>query len=291
MKSANFILALAFIFGAMTLTAQDNSSAAQGKITVTDVYINFGSFGEKVAYGSVDDFRKLAPQSDMLARDFSNFNQDAGGSYFNGGTLFTASLGLKFKKKDGSDYQANPQLRLGISYFSSTPLSAGYSISETYVVDTLLSTVTGEVVYADSVVNENYNMNYIADQLRLDASLIFRTNPEARWSLYGGIGMAAGISINPRTEVYLNTWDFDSEISYGRGTYESERFNNQTSFGLMAYIPLGLDFRLGNNQEFWKRLHLFYEISPALNMTFIPELNTATNIAIRNGLGLRVSWK
>jgi hypothetical protein len=90
--------------------------------------------------------------------------------------------------------------------------------------------------------------------------------------------------------VFYSNWNFDEEFNSGYGNYESERFNNQTSFGLLAYLPLGLDFRLGKNQEFWKRLHLFYEISPGLNMTFIPELNTATNIAIRNGLGLRVSW-
>ena len=290
MKTINFLLAVAFVFGAISVSGQENTSMPTGKIAVTDVYVHFGSFGEKVAYGSLDDLRKLAPQSDLLARDFSDFDQQAGGSYFNGGSLFMASLGLKFKKKDGSDYRANPQLRLGITYFSGTPLSAGVSRQESFVVDTLVSTVTGEIVLADSMVNQSYNMDYIADQLRLDAALIFRTKPEARWSLYGGFGVAAGISINPRTEVYYNTWDFDNESNSGFGAYESERFNNQTSFGLLAYLPLGLDFRLGKNQEFWKRLHLFYEFSPGVNMTFIPELNTATNIALRNGLGLRVSW-
>jgi hypothetical protein len=290
MKNLKLLLAAALTFGVFALSAQDNTSIGTSKVSVTDVYINFGSFGEKVAYGSLDDFRKLAPQSDMLARDLSSYDQQASGSYFNGGTLFVASLGLKFKKKDGNDYRANPQLRIGISYFSSTPLTAGLTRTESFVVDTLVSTVTGEVVLQDSVVNESYNMSYIADQLRLDAALIFRTNPEARWSLYGGIGLAAGVSINPRTEVFYSNWNFDEEFNSGYGNYESERFNNQTSFGLLAYLPLGLDFRLGKNQEFWKRLHLFYEISPGLNMTFIPELNTATNIAIRNGLGLRVSW-
>lgn len=51
---------------------------------------------------------------------------------------------------------------------------------------------------------------------------------------------------------------------------------------------MGVDFRLGKNKEFWKKLHLVYELRPGINMVSVPELRTFATASIQQGLALRV---
>ncbi|HKL40896.1 MAG TPA: hypothetical protein VJ894_09460 [Cryomorphaceae bacterium] len=293
MKNLRLLSTIGMISFCLSAYAQQNAKEEQKNSAITDVFIQLGSFTERTTDGSLADFRNLAPQSDFLKDDLSDFSQ-SGGTTYTGSTALSISLGIQFKDKQESGLKANPLLRLGLTYFSGSSLTTDLYKSESFPIDTLVSTSTGEVFIVDSVSSESYNMEYVSEQIRLDAALIWRTNPSARWSLYGGVGLAAGISLNARTEIYYNTFFEDHEnrgFGYSRdGSYSSERVNNDMNFGLLAYIPLGVDFRLGNNKEFWKRTHLFYEVSPGINITSIPELKTVTNAALRNGLGLRVNW-
>ena len=293
MENQPFSLILAIVFLSSNAFAQEGQADKLGNLTVTDAFVQFGSFAERTIDGSLADFRKLAPQSDILKDDLSDFSQ-SGGTTFTGNTALSISLGIQFKDNEQSRLKANPLLRLGLTYLSGSSLTSNYFKSGRFPIDTLVSTSTGEVFYVDSVSSESYNMEYISDQIRLDAALIWRTNPSARWSLYGGVGLAAGISLNARTEIYYNNFLYDDDFhgsGYTRdGSFRSERIENDLNFGFMTYIPLGVDFRLGKEKEFWKRTHLFYELSPGINFTVVPELRTITNAAFRNGLGLRVNW-
>jgi hypothetical protein len=167
--------------------------------------------------------------------------------------------------------------------------------------DTLQSAQTGEVYLVDSIQSNYYNMNYWSQQLRFDGSLIFRTNPEARLSLFSGIGLTAGMSIMAMTDVYSSTtFQMETELPGGssssiqtdneNNTYVLESFRNATNFGASAYVPMGIDFRVGKKNEFLKRLFLNYEFRPGVNVTSIPELGTFTNVMTQHNFGIRVSW-
>jgi hypothetical protein len=166
--------------------------------------------------------------------------------------------------------------------------------------DTLSSAQTGQTVYMDSVTTKTLGMNYTWEQVRLDGSLIFSTNPEARWALFSGIGFSAGVSINSNTEIYYNNSGSieshspnSTQTSYSSYYSErsmTERFRNKTNLGFLAYVPLGIDFRMGKRREFWKRMHLVYELRPGINMTSVPELRVIANAAIQQGLGVKVAW-
>jgi hypothetical protein len=78
-------------------------------------------------------------------------------------------------------------------------------------------------------------------------------------------------------------------ITAEAGTFQKAFRKKQYDFG--AYLPLGVDFRIGNKRDFWKRIHLFYEARPSINMTAIPELRTITNASIFHGLGVKVKWE
>jgi hypothetical protein len=64
-------------------------------------------------------------------------------------------------------------------------------------------------------------------------------------------------------------------------------FTNKKKFACAAYVPLGVDFRIGKKRAFWKRTHLFYELRPSV--TTIPELRTFANAGVQQGIGLRVT--
>jgi hypothetical protein len=300
MKTTSIYLAIILQMVSYSVFGQEDLPKSTKKISIKDVYIQTGTFSENNTNGTLSDFKMLAPQSVLLQKNLTDFYQSSGFSTSTN-NMFSIMLGLQFSDKQKSAYKANPLLRLGISYFSVTSITSAFYKEERFPYDTLTSSQTGQVIYIDSIISKSYSMNYSSEQLRLDASLIFRTNPEARWSLFAGIGVNAGLSINANTDIYFNRYESsdtrfingNASSPYGYSNTDNsktEKFKNKSNFGLSTYIPMGVDFRIGKKKEFWKRMHLFYELRPGINITSIPELRTITNSSIQHGIGLRVSW-
>ena len=302
MKNYNLISAVLFITCFSSALGQTGDQKTVKRISISEFYLQTGLLYERVEQGSVSDFKKLANQSVLLNNNLANYNNFSG-SILQANTFLSAMVGIKFRNKEKTDYRTNPVVRLGISYFSSSHLSGALGNSERNTYDSLTSGKTGETVYLDSVTRSFYRMYYASDQLRLDGSIIFRTNPEARWSLFTGIGFNVGFSINSNTEIYSTKFN-DTEIrrevgsrtfssfssNYSENNGKSERFINKTNIAFSTFIPMGIDFRIGKTSEFWKRIHLFYEARPGINVTLIPELHTITNVSLQQGIGLKFSW-
>lgn len=299
MKTSNILPIVIFLTVSSSLFGQEQKSTTVKKISIHDISIQTGMFMEQNANGTLSDFKTLAPQSVLLNNNMSDFSQ-SGGSSIIGNSMFSILLGLKFSDKQKTAYKTNPLVRLGVNYLSVTTLT-GCSFKENRKpYDTLTSAKTGQTLYVDSVTAESYSMDYTSEQLRFDGSVIFRTNPEARWSIFTGIGITAGFSINANTDIYYKSYD-RTETRYGTerafyldgysssDTRKVEMNRNKTNFAASGYIPMGIDFRIGKKSEFWKRTHLFYELRPGVNVTSIPELRTITSASIQQGLGLRVS--
>jgi len=279
---------------------QEQKTNTVKRINIKDFYVHTGFFLGSNTTGALSDFSALAPKSVLLSNNTTDFLQSNATFFYksNANPLLSVMLGIQFGDKQKTTYKNNPQLRLGITYSSGTILSGSLYNQERKAYDTLTSAQTGQSVYIDSVITKNLGMNYSSDQLRLDGSMIFRTNPEARWSLFTGIGITAGISINASTQIHYSKFDRTENRQpnnnyyysyYFGGNWETETFKNKNNFGFSTYIPLGIDFRLGNKREFWKRTHIYYELRPSINVTYIPELQSITNTCLQNGLGLKVS--
>jgi hypothetical protein len=282
------------------------------RISIRDVYVQTGGISGRSLPGTVDDFRSLAPESVLLSNDLSGYSASAPnrGEYrtadpaviTNG--MFSAALGIQFSDKEKTGYKANPQLRIGFNYFSGTNLRCTLYKEEHNPYDTLLSAQTGDEVYLDSMYVKEYAMEYRSDQIRLDASLLYRTNPAARVSLFTGIGITAGTSINALTQVHYNqSGEVQATDANGNSVYEYysadgnysttydqvERFINHTNYGVSAYMPMGIDFRCGKRREFWQRTHLFFELRPGINGLSIPELPERVNACMQYGFGLKIA--
>jgi hypothetical protein len=268
------------------------------RLTVNDIFIQSGFFTQNNTNFNISDFKLLSPSSEFLKSDLSGYTETDNDANIQK-SFFSVLLGFKFSDKEKKSYRANPLLRLGISYISGTRQEINLTKEESKPFDTLASNQTANTVILDSITSTDYRLRYDCEQLFFDASVIFRTNPDARWSLCGGAGFAIGISIDARTEIRKSIVNSEQvRFSNGNGSYEysysedvkSEKYSNDNGFGFIVYVPIGVDFRIGKQNEFWKQVHLFYEIKPGINMMSVPELKTFSAGSMEQGMGVRINW-
>jgi hypothetical protein len=269
------------------------------RIKINEYSIQTGLFGGSPAISTLADFNILAPNSVLLNSNLIPDPATYYPYYYQRGpnSMFSAMLGFQFSDKQKTHYNKNIQLRVGVTYFNNSVLSGGLYNSERVPFDTLTSSQTGSLTFIDSIITKGLNMNYSSEQLRLDGTLIIRTNPDARFSLYSGIGLSAGFSFNAKTTIrYITNYQIVHRDPNGytehkksfSGDSEYEVITNKNNFGFSAYIPLGINLKLGHKTEFWKKVNLFYEIRPSINVTYIPELRTVTNSFVHFGGGFRI---
>ncbi len=289
LKKQLLLISLLLLSGLSCLQAQDSSGR---QLKLTDMYIHNGFAVAPGAHVNIHDFRSLAPGSDILKGDYSGFHPYRSYSNSSNNTIYI-QLGFQTRNKRTKHFNPNRQFRLGFSYWSDIGFSASMSHQVAKQFDTI-STPQGNLYY-DSVHTRGLSMEYNSNQLRLDASYIFKTDAAARWSLYSGVGISAGMSLNNFLTIQsTNAYSIQPE-SYGGGrshTYASdsktESFRMKSNYGASVYIPLGLDFRIGKKRPFWKRLHLFLEGRPGINFLVVPDLTTFASGYINNSFGLRV---
>lgn len=267
---------------------------AQAQISINEIYLQSGSFfGQNK--GSLADFQTLAPGSSILQQDLSSY-QTYPQMFFNlPGQSQSLSVGLGLGK------MPNATLRLGLMHTSqNNALATGGSYTETFRVDTLTSSQSGEQYFVDSFSTHSFNANYAQEQLRIDASLLFRYNADKRWSFFGGIGANFGLSYNAATTVHHRVSPYGDGFGYGMfndifmgsgANHEQEVFENKGGFGLGVYAPLGIDFQIGKKREFWKPMHLYMELRPGFNINQIAGLGTTFSAGNFSNVGLRFQFK
>ena len=265
------------------------------QIKITQIHLNAGSFMDiDKSKNKISDFSLLAPGSDILSQDFSAYQQVG---YLNPGMMMrdksnlanssnfqSIQLGLSFAKCPKGT------LRIGISNVHNELLNASGHYYESHVIDTLFSSQTGQMYYVDSTISNNYNGNYSNDQLRLDAAYIFEVNAGKRWAFHAGLGLSIGMSYRSttrlRTEEYIQPYSGYESTSNSQNI-ESESYGNFMVMGGSAYIPLGINFKLGNKREFWKPFVIYNEFRPTIQLNSIPNNTVKFNVGFGSTLGLR----
>jgi hypothetical protein len=271
-------------------------------VMIHDISAFSGMQGSPTYTGTLTDFIKLAPNSAMLNNDFTGFLfSDNYNGPPNSNTAFNINMGFLFYNCEKKEFKANPKLNVGLAYNKSNYLSFYSSKEEIYRFDTLSSASSSYEVYMDTVVNASYEMSYYFEQLGINSSLIFATNPESRWSIYAGVGVTAAVSLKSNTDIsYYSSSAIVSTIpasNYSsartvrnsiKSDYSNEFTPTKTNVSFFGYIPLGLDFRIGKKKEFWKKMHLAIELQPGIVVDCIPELGNKTYGMLKSGFGLRV---
>lgn len=286
-----------FALSLIQVHSQYDTTQSIKAVQACEVNVFGGGYFQPIQYGTIDEFKKLAPGSELLKANFNGYNQY--NDYLSSmNSMFAVNLGLRFSNKSKTAYLKNPLLRIGITYLTTTDLANNLSKEDSFRSDTLISTSTGQVYYIDSTIYRSYNMQHSSDQLRLDLSFNYRTDPKARWQFFAGFGLTAGISLKSYTTINYTVGSNLESVNYyfypvqsEIYDYKNEYFRNSADFGAMAYIPLGIDFRMGKKRPFWKRTHLFYEVRPGACFSSIGDLDFYGNVAVQQGLGLKINWE
>ena len=260
------------------------------------IYLNGQVFGSP--HNGLQEARQLAPSSQILARDYSDFNSQGYARLGNGGADFMLGLQLRNKEKNG---YRNAFLRVGLGYAAGNSFAVHLSKVEQKPYDTLISNQTGDQIFIDSITTKNLEVNYYSSYLKLDVAHLWRTNDHGHWSFYGGVGVRATMGFNSYADVMY--YESKGTMQEGKSVYdyyhygdkynndvqENETYNGGTSFWGAFYLPLGVDVRFGDVNYFWKRIHVFAELRPGIDFGKIPKLDFAPYPFMQGGLGLRVT--
>ncbi len=318
-KSIISVITLCLSFGVLAQEKQEKEKEKKkcSNMRIQEIHIQNGAFFLPSMNATQADFLKLAPNSTLLLNDLTGFEQTEGEKgddddmksgpggpkrgEMGGSNYLGVYLGLRLGDEKKEGFLQAPVLRLGWNLNRMSGPMTNYSRTTYTPFDTLQSAQTGAEYVLDSANTEHYGMSYRSSQLGLDAALIFQSSDKYRWGIHAGVGLSAAFGINSETRVtyHQNKYVVTSDGSeFGPSTFDindsetstSETFKNKTGYTIGAYIPIGFDFRVGKNREFWKHVHLYLETRPGVYVTSVPELKTYTNLGLAGAFGLKVTW-
>ncbi|MEX2380055.1 MAG: hypothetical protein WD530_04895 [Vicingaceae bacterium] len=296
MKNSVLLLLLFFSMTKAYTQAQDQGERS---LQLSGISAQNGTFNFHDNYGgSLETFKKLAPESDLLDKNFDDFNQSFYQSDPDYSGAFSVQFTFNWLNMNESWKKLNPQLKFGFSYGNINLIRGNLNKVEYHRIDTLISTSSGQEYYVDSVESEDYTLNYDADFLVLDASLIIGSNPMNRWSFYGGFGLSAGMNFNTTARIFSTKDQYiDSRGNYNNPRnhwdpeFREEVFRkNETGLALMLTMPLGVNFRLSKDKKIWENLSLFLEAKPALSYFSVSGIDNSFYASTFNSFGLKYSF-
>lgn len=296
MRARELTLALAAAFGC-TAAAQYEPDTLKPLPPVCDVFVMPGGQAESMFAVGIEQWRKLAPGSELLKADLSD--HDSNGRIGDGrGPAQAMGLSMSVALRLGGENRvkrSGAYLRAGFTYqhHEGTDLLLRKQTRTPY--DSLTSSQTGQVTYVDSLTISRYDLSHTYSDVALDASLVFMKEYPKRWSLYGGAGLQLGMSFSGRVQV-THTMEHRTDPSLVSGTGPQDRdmeatheeFTTEGDLCLGLYVPLGVSYRLGKKSAFWRALNLSYELRPSLNFGGVPEVAAGARAGLGQFFGLRV---
>ncbi len=245
--------------------------------------------------GGIAEFRNLFRDNTIIPLDIDTYTESAGLS-FGGSGIVSLATSFYWKKKDQTEHTPNRALRLGVSFFGSYALHNSYYKTTETAIDTLYSS-GGKAYPIDSVNFKSISLNSLSQNLVVDAALIFRTTSSKRWTLYAGMGMQLGLSVNPYAQVTMLEYNETElrdggslENEYRETTFTTHSRSLPSSLVASLYVPMGIDWQTGVKSEFFKQMHLFAEMRPSLLFSRGIVEGMDTNPGISGQLGVRIQF-
>jgi len=193
---------------------------------------------------------------DQLMKDY-NWNQGYAFSMY--GFNPSVHLSLHPFSKEKNAYNLNRELRVGVGFNNNTLSAYGYN--KEVIGDT---SVYSSIGYSEST-------NY----MNLDASFIYKTDPERRLSFYIGYGLTAGAALNSQlSRSYYQDTTFSFVAGGSQHYYNSlkpdqswDTYQVYSSYFVEAYIPYGVSMRLSKRVPVASNFNIFAEGKIGLNYT------------------------
>ncbi|MBI1838451.1 MAG: hypothetical protein HYR91_14405 [Flavobacteriia bacterium] len=289
-----------FVLLASNLMAQDSSKVKIGFIRFSEIATQITFSSEQNINGTIENFNSLFPNSKFSTINLSDYQQTINNSsHLN--SMFSLQFGFQLANKNRSAYRENSLFRIGINHANGNPITYSNEKKTTIPFDTLTSAQTGQTTYLDSTYINNFDLLNTRKILKFDLSYLYIFHSSSRLSFKTGIGFTTGLMYDSQTKITHtkkerieshtignNNDSFDSFSTKSTASYEVT--SNKNSYAFSAYIPIGIDFRLGHKNLFLSKTHLFYELRADINLVNIPELKTFINPRTQHGIGLRFTF-
>ena len=294
-------LILTVILGSRAQAQEPNKSGLHLKISGVE-FAHSRYFGGQHTMG-LQDLINFAPNAEFTGISGSNYLDYYYSSYYrdNSHRGILANVYFDIRKGEKPAFWGNPTFRLGISYQQGDYGLGRFTNSSTTFYDSLSSTYQGVTTMhaVDSVHSEDHSFNLASNRLRLNTSFLLRTNQSKRFSFYAGLGIGFGVSINSELRYQRSSSDFYHVSGYS-GPYDLQGllpsavfdmnfryYRTNPIYDFTVSVPIGVAFRIGNSNEFWKHAYLFAEVAPVLSYTKYGGSKSYTNIGYSGTLGLR----
>lgn len=253
-----YLFLLFVVLISVNYRAQDTLT---NKIHVSEIWLVGGFTRSFAVEGDLNNFKELAPNSEILKKDFSDFIQNSNENLNFSNSAYASGVGISGLRIP------NSILRFDLQYNSHHNIFGTYGRDENYPYDTLVSTQTGEPIYVDSNVSRYLQMEHYCEELRFDVSYQIQTNPDARFCFHVGLGGGIGLNFNSKTLISYSEYYSINATYYGRHGQiysEQESIRNNAFANATVFLPIGGSFRISKAKPFWNQLSLFSELRPSL---------------------------
>ena len=247
---------------------------------------------------SLDHLVQLAPESSLLNEngDLLGNRSSVPADYSNGLNELQLNVSLKNMQR------SNHRLQFGITYQQRNLLGRSDAVTRRYTIDSLESQQYGNTYPVDSFVGESISSTYDSEILRIMGSYRIHKELNEKWSLYGGLGLSAALSFNNFTKVNYHEYSAvifgipdnnpaQGSIPIEHSNRETEVMKNENGFSAGAFVPLGIDYTIGDWKSKVNSLSIFLEAQPGYYAQYVPEISSfyggffsTQTIGIRIGL-------
>ncbi|MCF6171285.1 MAG: hypothetical protein L3J31_03975 [Bacteroidales bacterium] len=277
--------------------AQDTQQNQTGwKINSFGLGFGFSGVFVPATISGYEDLKNSSGNPELFV-DPSQYDTFNNYSDFGGNVSPKIYIGITpYSKKKGT-YRTNRELRIGIGSNFGVRRYFDFYQSESFVVDTFQSVNGNPDIYADSVAQHaaSYSENFF--DLNVGISYLFKTDAAKRVHLYAGLGAEYGITLS--YFVTVEQYESHSLSYYEQGkkpdeesapyyyyyygseynsTYSSQKTNMKNAAHFVrTFIPMGINFRISNNNSFFKHVNIFSELSPGVEFQIVPNDQTYVN--------------
>jgi hypothetical protein len=290
MQPMKTYIATALLLGATQLVSAQGTDTNSVKKGITAIHLQVGGTSCSPIALTASELTHMYPTSSLLNHESFTILGNIISGYSSPRQPWSIAsnlnLNLSFQPK-----RSPATLRFGAIYQSQTSAANfNHMLSSSSTFDTLTSSATGEIYLIDSIQNNSFMVSTNLTYIGLDHSLIFQTKHQ-RFNAYAGIGLSALVSVNAHTQI-----NYKSSTVYNHfyatlpreeiRSIETETIKIPTSVQGRLYIPIGLDLKLGKQDNLIGNTSLHVEWRPTLLIQKLPTLSTNLSFASTSLIGL-----
>ena len=246
---------------------------------------------EKMTPGfSIPDSLKANP-SNHYGQNIHSFTND---SYY----MFSFGLINGKNHQAGKKYRTTTTFHLG--YGPQMVSSKFWNHEVKHVIDTLISSQTGDAYYVTGVRRQDASKEYKSQSIVFGVGQHFATNPERIFQFETGVDLLCAISVMSEVRASFSDWytfeglpESNNYPSYQQPSNitpsDFRKYAGKTVAGLIMRVPLEMSFKLSRKNPVISRMRIGAELNPGLAMQFTKG-QTSNNFSMSGGMNFRFAF-